>query len=68
MDGPGLLINLAVVYAWTNQLDLAFITLGPLSKMPFGIHYGQLKRDPYWEPLYKDPRYGELLARLASTD
>jgi hypothetical protein len=68
VDGPGMLINLAVVYAWTNQLDLAFTTLGPLSRMPFGIHYGQLKRDPYWEPRYEDPRYGELLARLAATD
>ncbi|MFZ0502274.1 MAG: protein kinase, partial [Chthoniobacterales bacterium] len=53
VDGPGMLINLAVVYAWTNKLDLAFTTLGPPSRMPFGIHYGQLKRDPYWEPLYK---------------
>ena len=68
VDGPDMLINLAVVYAWTNQLDLAFTTLGPLSRMPFGIHYGQLKRDPYWEPLYQDPRYGELLAQLAATD
>jgi TolB-like protein len=24
VDGPGLLVNLAVVYAWTNGLDLAF--------------------------------------------
>lgn len=68
VDGPGLLINLAVVYAWINNLDLAFTTLGPLTKMPLGIHYGQLKRDPYWEPLRKDPRYGELLAQLAATD
>ena len=68
VDGPGLLINLAVVYAWTNELDLAFTTLGPLTKMPFGIHYGQLKRDPYWERLHKDSRYEQLLAQLAATD
>jgi hypothetical protein len=33
-----------------------------------GIYYGQLKRDPYWEPLRKDPRYEKLLAQLAATD
>ena len=68
VDGPGLLINLAVVYAWTNELDLAFVTLGPLTKMPFGIYYGQLKRDPYWDPLRKDPRFDKLLAELAPRD
>jgi TolB-like protein/cytochrome c-type biogenesis protein CcmH/NrfG len=68
VDGPGMLVNLAVVYAWSNKLDLAFATLNPLTEMPFGIHYGQLKRDPYWEPLHNDPRYGELLAQLAAAD
>jgi TolB-like protein/thioredoxin-like negative regulator of GroEL len=63
--GPWILLNLAVVYAWTGELDLAFATLEPLSKMPFGIYYGQLKRDPYWEPIRQDPRYDKLLAELA---
>jgi TolB-like protein/thioredoxin-like negative regulator of GroEL len=68
LAGPLILLNLAVVYAWTGELDLAFATLEPLSKMPFGIYYGQLKRDPYWEPLRKDPRYSKLLAELAPKD
>ena len=68
LDGPGILMNLGVVYAWTNELDLAFNTLGPLTKMPNGIYYGQLKRHAYWEPLRKDPRYDELLAELAPRD
>ena len=66
--GPGVLMNLAVVYAWTNELDLAFETLAPLAKMPNGIYYGQLKRDPYWAPLKQDPRYEKMLAELAPTD
>ena len=65
VDGPYLEMNLAVVYAWTNQLDLAFETLNDSAKVPAGITYGQLKRDPYWEPLRQDPRYEELLAELA---
>lgn len=36
--------------------------------MPFGIYYAQLRREPYWEPLRKDPRYEKLLAELASRD
>jgi predicted ATPase len=46
-------------------VDLAFEELGPLTKMPFGIFYGQLKREPYWEPLRKDSRFEKLLAQLA---
>jgi serine/threonine protein kinase/Flp pilus assembly protein TadD len=68
VDGPGLVINLAVVYAWTNELGLAFETLGPLTKTPSGIYYGQLKLEPYWDPLRKDPRFEKLLTELAPKD
>jgi serine/threonine-protein kinase len=68
VDGPCLVINLAVVYAWTNELDLAFETLGPLTKTPGGLYYGSLKRDPLWDPLRQDPRYEKLLAELAPSD
>lgn len=65
MDGPGLEMNLAVVYSWTNQLDLAFEVLSHMTKVPNGIYYGQLKHGPYWYPLREDRRFGELLADLA---
>jgi hypothetical protein len=68
LGGPQIQLNLAVVYAWTNELDLAFETLSPLTKIPNGIYYGQLKRDPYWEPLRQDPRFDKLLAELAPRD
>jgi hypothetical protein len=67
VDGPLVLLNQAVVYAWTDELDLAFETLDPLTKTPRGIYYGQLKRDPYFEPLRKDSRFEKTLAGLAST-
>jgi Flp pilus assembly protein TadD len=66
--GPGVAANLAVVYAWTNELDLAFETLSPLTKTPCGVTYGALKRDPYWDPLRKDPRFDKLLVELAPKD
>ena len=60
--------NLALVYAWTDEVDLAFETLVPLTKMPSGVFYGQLKLDPYWDPLRNDPRFDKLLAELAPKD
>jgi len=68
LRGPRILINLAVVYAWTNELEAAFATLDSLTKTPFGIYYGQLKLDPTWDPLRKDPRFEKLLAELAPKD
>ena len=68
LEGPGIVMNLTVVYAWTDEFDRAFETLSPLTKTPFGIFYGQLKRDPYWDPLRKDPRFDKLLAELAPKD
>jgi TolB-like protein/Tfp pilus assembly protein PilF len=65
IGGPQIQANLAVVYAWTNESDLAFETLSSSAKTPGGVFYGQLKRDPYWEPLREDPRYEKLLAELA---
>ena len=68
LAGPGILMNLAFVYAWTGELDLAFATLGPLITTPNGIYYGELKLDPHWEPLRQDPRYQKLLAELTPKD
>jgi TolB-like protein/Flp pilus assembly protein TadD len=65
VDGPYPELNLAAVYAWTNELDLAFETLSSLTKVPNGLYYGPLKREPYWEPLRQDSRFDRLLAELA---
>jgi hypothetical protein len=68
LRGPRTLINLAVVYAWTDELDLAFATLDSVTKTPFGIYYGELKLSPFWDPLRKDPRFDKLLAELTSKE
>jgi len=65
LDGPTVLANLAVVYAWTGETDQAFNQLAILSKTPHGIYYGQLKKDPLWDPIRKDSRFDQLLADLA---
>jgi serine/threonine protein kinase len=68
IDGPDILANLAVVYAWAGELDLAFATLEPLKKTPSFIGYGDFKCDSLWTPLRKDPRFDKLLAELAPHD
>jgi tetratricopeptide (TPR) repeat protein len=62
--GLGIAKNLAIVYAWTDELDLSFETLRKLPR----IHYGELKVSPFWDPLRKDPRFDKLLAELAPRD
>jgi serine/threonine protein kinase len=68
LAGPGVLANSAVVNAWTGQIDEAFGKLETLVRAPFGIYYGQLKKDPAWDPLRQDPRFEKLLAELAPRD
>jgi hypothetical protein len=65
---PAALKNLAVVYTWTDETELAFETLNSVAKVPAGIYYGDLKLDPYWDPLRKDPRFEEILAELSPGD
>jgi len=60
--------NLALVYAWANELDLAFQELTISVKTPGGVHYGELKLDPAWDPLREDPRFDKSLMQLAPKD
>ena len=67
-SGPGLITNLAIVYAWTNESELAFQELSISLKTPNFLLYGELKLDPAWDPLRNDPRFDKLLAELAPRD
>ena len=68
VDGPPLVINLASVYALTDEPDLAFNQLALSIETPGGISYGYLKLDPRWDGIRKDPRFDKLLAQLASRE
>jgi hypothetical protein len=69
-DGPCIAANVAVVYAWANQSDCAFEQLNILIKRTsyLLVTYGNLKTNPSWDPLRKDPRFDKLLAELAPKD
>ncbi len=63
--GVGLITELANIYAWIGENDLALEQLAISAQAPFGVHYGELKLDPVWDSLRGDPRFEKILASLA---
>jgi len=64
--GPGWMANLALIYAWCGEREAALQQLQTLAALPVGITYGELKQSPDWDSLRNDPRFGEIMASLAS--
>ena len=65
LDGPALVSNLALIYAWTGERDLAIEQLAIVAKIPCGPTYGELRLNPVWDPLRGDPRFEKIVASLA---
>jgi len=63
--GPLLVQNLALIFAWTGEKDLAFEQLSVAAKLPGYLSYGELRLHPYWDPLRDDPRFDKIVASLA---
>jgi TolB-like protein/class 3 adenylate cyclase/Tfp pilus assembly protein PilF len=53
---------LAQVQAQTGDMDAAIAALPHLLEVPNGITVGNLRIDPVWDPLRKDPRFQKLVA------
>jgi serine/threonine-protein kinase len=64
-DGPHLVSNLAWIYAWTGEPDLALGQLEIIAKIPGGPTYGELRLSPVWDSLRGDPRFERMVASLA---
>ncbi|HEX4637900.1 MAG TPA: hypothetical protein VH170_00270 [Chthoniobacterales bacterium] len=60
-DGPSMVTNLALIYTWLGEKDLALEQLDISAKAPAGITYGDLKLSPVWDPLRNDPRFEKIL-------
>ena len=65
IDGAMFIQYLAVIYAWTGENDRAIERLGQAVKLP-GSHvtYGNLRLNPFWDPLRGDPRFDNIVASL----
>jgi len=60
-----LAINLAQIYAWAGEKDLAIQQIEAVEHVPNTLSYGLLKLHPYWDALRGDPRFEKIVALLA---
>lgn len=71
VNAPIVRCNLAAVYAWTGQPDLAIAELDKLVGKPAGANlpaqptYGDLKLNPLWDPLRSHPGFAALMQKFA---
>ena len=65
INGSHLLMNLAIIYASTGQKDQAIEQLNALFSKPGDGSYGDLRLNPFWDPLRGDPRFEKIVASLA---
>jgi serine/threonine-protein kinase len=61
MTGSELLRNLALIYAWTGEKELALDQIAAALQGPGHITYGQLRLHPWWDAIRDDPRFEKLV-------
>jgi eukaryotic-like serine/threonine-protein kinase len=66
LNGPALVANLALVYAWTGEHDRALEQLEKVATRPGVWHdavtYGDLLLNPCWDSLRGDKRFDKIVA------
>ena len=65
IDGADFILNLAVIYAWTGEKDLALKQLAEAAQLPSSLNYGWLRLYPDWDTLRNDPRFEKIVVSLA---
>src|SRR5437868_3820806 len=68
IDGAAFAVNLAQIYAWTGEKDLAIEQIAAVERVPNYLSYGLLKLHPVWDSLRGDPRFEKIVAPLAPKD
>jgi hypothetical protein len=63
--GAAFAVNLAQIYAWAGEKDLAIEQIAAVERAPNTLSYGFLKLHPYWASLSGDPRFEKIVASLA---
>ena len=61
-------VNLAQIYTWTGEKDLAIKQIEAVERVPNNLSYGLLKLHPQWDSLRGDPRFEKIVASLAPQD
>jgi TolB-like protein/Tfp pilus assembly protein PilF len=66
LNGPAMVANLALVYAWTGEHDRALEQLEKVATLPGVWHdavtYGDLLLNPCWDELRGDKRFDKIVA------
>ena len=57
LDGALSIQYLAAIYAAVGNKDAAFEQLAIAAKLPGYLNYGELRLNPFWDPLRDDPRF-----------
>jgi len=65
IDGINLAVNLAQIYAWTNEKSLAINQIAEIERLPNNLSYGLLKLHPYWDSLRGEAEFEKIVASLA---
>jgi TolB-like protein/Flp pilus assembly protein TadD len=66
VNKPWALTTLAQIQARFGDHDAAISALPHLLEVPAGLTRANLKLDPFWDPLRKDPRFAKLIAEPQS--
>jgi tetratricopeptide (TPR) repeat protein len=62
IDGAAFAINLAQIYAWTGEKDLAIQQIAAVEPLPnYLLSYGKLKLHPVWDSLRGDSRFEKIV-------
>jgi TolB-like protein/Tfp pilus assembly protein PilF len=68
VHGVALVAQLAEIFAWVGEKDLAIERITEVKRGPSYLAYGLLKLHPAWDPLRGDPRFEAIVASLAPKD
>ena len=66
VEGPLYAAVHAQIHAWIGDVDGALAELAEIVTRPAGPTEAELKYDPGWDDIRKDPRFGNLLERAAA--
>jgi len=65
IKGTRMIVCLARIAASVGDKDLACEQLARASRLSSGVSYGDLKLEPWWDPLRGDPCFEQIVASLA---